>query len=147
MLTTRLAQTGMVEPVSLEQPKGEGKSAAEPMNISGAVSEGKKHKADYVIFGSVTVLNDSISTDALVVDVSQQKPVLVFNKSGQSQSDLIGHISLLATQINEEVFGQKAAGELIPPQEPVGKSQAGSYRETSWSREGDRALSSCPGSA
>ena len=124
MLTTRLAQSGLAEPVNLDQLTGGGKTTVGPMNISGAVSQGKKYNAEYVIFGSVTVVDDRISTDAMVVDVSQQKPVLVFNKFGQSRSDLIGHISLLATQISEEVFGQKAVAEVIPPQEPAKAEKA-----------------------
>ena len=124
MLTTRLAQSGLAEPVNLDQLTGGGKTTVGPMNISGAVSQGKKYNAEYVIFGSVTVVDDRISTDAMVVDVSQQKPVLVFNKFGQSRSDLIGHISLLATQISEEVFGQKAVAEVIPPEEPAKAEKA-----------------------
>lgn len=115
MLITRLAQTGKVEPVTLDQVEDGGKTAAEAMNIDRAISAGKRNKVDYVLFGSITLLGNHIGTDAIIVDVSQEKPVLAFNKLGQSQSDLFDHITLLATQINEEIFGYKTVAEQQPP--------------------------------
>ena len=116
MLTTRLTQTGKVDVISLDESTRAGKAAAESMNIDRAISAGKNHKADYVIFGSITVLGDHIDTNAIMVDISQEKPVLAFNRFGQSQSDLFDHITLLATQINEEVFGHKTLTKQEPPQ-------------------------------
>jgi TolB-like protein len=115
MLTTRLTQTGDIDLISLDESKRAANAAAGPMNVDRAISQGEETKADYVLFGSVTVLGDSISTDAIMVDVRQKKQVLDFNKIGRTQADLLEHVTLLAKQINIEISGPEAFAEKEPP--------------------------------
>lgn len=79
----------------------------ESINQSQAVKLGKKHGADYVLFGSVTVFFNTISTDAHFINISKNAPAVVFSRSGAKHEDLITHINLFAGQINSRVFGRK----------------------------------------
>ena len=68
----------------------------------------QKTNADYLITGSVTIMGDSVSTDAQVVKGSAlDTPVLSFSRTGGKQSDLIGHINELADTINVRVLGNQ----------------------------------------
>lgn len=68
----------------------------------------KKKNADYLVTGSVTIMGDSVSTDAQVVKGSVfDTPVLSFSRTGIQQSDLIGHIDELAEVINIQVLGHR----------------------------------------
>ncbi|MBW1790395.1 MAG: hypothetical protein JRK53_27940, partial [Deltaproteobacteria bacterium] len=103
MLKTRLVQTGNVDVVVPEEAVKGDAAVAESMNIGKAISQGKKERANYVIFGSVTVVQNRLSTDAIVADVSQKNPVIVFSEFGKDYSDFFDHINLFAQQINKEI--------------------------------------------
>lgn len=124
MLSNRLALEGEVVPLSREVTLQAIKDISEPINEQTAISLGVKYQADYVIFGSLTVFGDSISTDARFIDVYQRKPIVIFNQCAKSHSDVIFHINLFASQINERVFGRKARSYQLPQQEePVAESR------------------------
>jgi len=103
MLKTRLVQTGNVDVVVPEEAVKGDAAVAASMNIGKAISQGKKARADYVVFGSVTVVENRLSTDAIVADVSQKKPVIAFSKFGKNYSDLFDHINIFEHQINKEI--------------------------------------------
>jgi len=136
MLSTRLAQEGKVVPLSKEAARQAVKDIPGPINEQTAVSLGERSTADYVIFGSLTVFGDSISTDAQCVDVRQKKPVVTFNQAGKNQGDVISHINLFAAQINEKVFGRKTQSYTPAPAEQT-QPAAGIHRhpEAIWSED------------
>ncbi len=105
MLSTRIAPEGEVVPVSREETLQALKKMPGPIDVQAAVELGKLVKADYVIFGSLTVFGESSSTDARFVDVSRNRPLIIFSQSGKSRDDVISHINLFASRINEQVFG------------------------------------------
>ncbi len=124
MLSNRLALEAEVVTLSREVTRQAIKDIPEPINEQTAISLGAKYQADYVIFGSLTVFGDSISTDARFIDVHQKKPIVIFNQCAKSHSDVIFHINLFASQINERVFGRKARSYQLPQQEePVAESR------------------------
>ncbi len=99
MLYTRLSaenRTILVE---------KGNARTDAVSAGDATTMGRQQNADYVLFGSVTILGTMISTDAQLVGLAQDKPLLTFNEVGQDQSDIFGHVDHLTTQINETVFG------------------------------------------
>jgi len=89
----------------------------DPVSFEDAVSMGQQQNVDYVLFGSITMLGAMISTDAQLVGVVQEKPLLTFNEVGQDQGDIIAHIDHLTTRINETIFGVVKA--VAPPPIPA----------------------------
>lgn len=117
MLSNRLTLEGEVVPLRREEIHQAIKDIPEPINEQTAISLGAKYQADYVIVGSLTVFGDSISTDTRLIDVHQKKPIVIFNRCGKSHNDVIFHINLFASQINERVFGRKTSPYQPPQQE------------------------------
>lgn len=103
MLTSRLFWQGKFEPV-----------AGQDSAIQGAVPSGKDaaekirqtYNADYIIWGSATVLGDEASLDVNVLDSSGK----VWQRAAKSQvSNLIGGLQNMADAINHDVFGRPLA--------------------------------------
>jgi len=107
MLFTRLALKGKTVPINREQARKALQETSGPINEQTALLMGEKLQADYVLFGSLTIFGNSISTDCQFVDVHQKKPVVIFNRSGKSRDDIPEHINIFAAQINETVFGHE----------------------------------------
>ncbi|MBU0544091.1 MAG: VCBS repeat-containing protein [Proteobacteria bacterium] len=143
MLSTRLAFENRV----ITTGKGDPKIAAEKLPAAidekAALIFGEKTGADYVLFGSLTVFGDSISTDAKFYDVNKKSQLVVINEFGSSQGDVIYHINVFAARINETVFGRKTISAQAPSrqaaqQQPSGKDQRPDSRknpEEMWSKE------------
>ena len=113
MLYTRLSAENRT--VSVEKmPAG-----TEPVSVEDAIAMGQQQNVDYVLFGSVTMLGSMISTDAQLVGVAQEKPLLTFNEVGQDQGDIIAHMEHLTTRINETVFGVAKGVVLSPASDPA----------------------------
>ena len=87
-----------------------------PVNEEIARTIGSRLRADHVLFGSLTIFGNSISLDAKMVDVEQKRPTLTFFKQSKEIDEVIPQIDLLATQINETVFGRPAGSRRSPAQ-------------------------------
>jgi len=143
MLSTRLAFENRV----ITAGKGDPKIAAEKLPVTidekSALMFGEKAGADYVLFGSLTVFGDSISTDAKFYDVQKKSQLVVINEFGSNQGDVIYHINTFAARINETVFGRKIVSSQAPAkqgaaQQTSGKEQGIDSRknpEEMWSKE------------
>ncbi len=117
MLSTRLALKGKTALINREKVRQAIQETPGPINEQTALLMGEKLQADYVLFGSLTIFGNSISTDCRFVDVHQQKPVVIFNRSGKSHDDIIEHINIFAAQIKERVFGHETL-VYKPPLQP-----------------------------
>ncbi len=115
MLSTRLTIAGKALPFSRDETLAASRGLPETVNASVAASLGRKTGADYVIFGSLTIFGDSISTDARFYDIGAGKALVSFHETGKDQSDVIPHIDAFAEKIGAEVFGLKTA-EAAPAQ-------------------------------
>ena len=62
-------------------------------------------RATYLLYGSLTLFGETVSTDARFVDVTQQKALVVFSQTGSKHGDIIEHIDLFSDQVKQEVFG------------------------------------------
>jgi TolB-like protein len=85
MLTSRLSKEGEVEVINRQNAESAFKAAGspDPLTESAARNIGGGLNADYTLFGSVTVLGNSISIDAKMVDVAGQKPTASFFDQSQ----------------------------------------------------------------
>jgi TolB-like protein len=116
MITSRISAPGKVEvmdPISTEQAV-----AASQAQLSGdrlAQAVGAELKADFAIHGSITVLGESVSIDAKMLDLTGTRPPMTFFKQTQGMGDVIPQINLMATDINNQVFGRPSEATPSPP--------------------------------
>jgi TolB-like protein len=135
MLSTRLFQEGKVVPMEPVVAHQALEAISGPLDQATAVALGAKYQADYVIYGSLTVFGDSISTDARFVDVHQQKTRVTFSEFGKDQGDVIGHVNHFAEQVNATVFDIKPLAAAV--QEKAAEPPV-SHRDPNkvWNEEG-----------
>ncbi len=107
MLTSRLSsdKVVVVDPVSTETTL---QSIEGMTGDSLALMAGAKLQADYVVHGSITVLGESVSIDSKMLNVTGTREPFHFFKQTPSMNEVIPQINLLATEINDEVFGRRA---------------------------------------
>ena len=126
MLASRLALKDKVVVIRSTDASLMAAEIPEPINAATAVSLGAKSRSDYVLFGSLTVLGNNVSTDARFFDVHRKQALLNFSEVGNTQGEIISHINLLAVRIKEEVFGRKTIASRPPSQESTAKQESGS---------------------
>ncbi len=109
MLTSRLAKEGEVIVTSRQEAEGAFKAAGSPDPVTESVARtiGANINADYTLFGSITVLGNSISIDAKMVDVTGETPTTSFFDQSQDLGGIITKVNQIATQINAAVFGRQ----------------------------------------
>lgn len=124
MLTSRLAWENHVQIL----PAAQARQAYD--QVQGNIDEGTARKlaqnvgADYVLFGSVTVLGQSVSLDAKILDLKTAgAPVSAFAQS-QGMDGVIPKVNQFAEDVNFKVFGrgsapQEAARTQTESQEPM----------------------------
>ena len=109
MLSTRLAKEGQVEMFS----RGEVDAAMQSAAASGTVNEaaarsiGTRLNADFVLFGSLTVLGENVSINAKMVDISNSQPTVTFFDQSRDLGAVITKINLMAADINDKMFGRR----------------------------------------
>ena len=109
MFTTRLSAEGRVEVISRtkveEVMKAEAVSG--PLNEDTVRSIGSRLNADFVLFGSLTVLGENVSIDSKMVDISGSQPTMTFFDQSQDLGAVITKIDLMAADINDKMFGRR----------------------------------------
>jgi TolB-like protein len=117
MLSSRLALKDQIVVIDKTDPTLNQEQIPEEVNADTALALGERTQSNYVLFGSLTVFGNTISTDARFFDVRQKQPVLTFSELGNTHGEVISHIDHLADRIKEEVFGQKTiASQPVPPE-------------------------------
>ncbi len=112
MLTTRLGREGAVRPFTREEMETILQDIDTEIDDREAKRIAADAGADYVVFGSLTLIGDSLSTDARMIDLRQDKTAVAFNATGSQQGEVIAHVDQFARKINQTVFGR------TPPPEP-----------------------------
>ena len=119
MLSSRLALKDQILVIDKTDPALIQEKIPEEFTADTALALGERTQSNYVLFGSLTVFGDTISTDARFFDVRQKQPVLTFSELGNTQGEVISHINLLADRIKAEVFGQKTIASQPAPRQPT----------------------------
>ncbi|MCG6895471.1 MAG: VCBS repeat-containing protein [Desulfobacteraceae bacterium] len=109
MLSSRMAVEDKVAIVGREQTRETAAAVSGPLDEAGARALGASLGADWVLFGSVTVLGNSASIDTKMVDVSGERETLSFFDQADTLGDIIPKISLVAADINRRVFDRTIA--------------------------------------
>ena len=106
MLTSRLSWENKVLVIQRESTDRVVRKITGPINEKVARKIGTALKADYVLFGSLTIFGESVSIDAKMIDVSGTKPaVTIFNQS-RGMDSVIPKVNAFATEVNEKCFGR-----------------------------------------
>ena len=144
MLAARLALKDKIVIVGSTDSSLKTEEIPETIDAAAALALGAKSASDYVLFGSLTVLGNNVSTDASFFDMHQKQPLLTFSEVGEAQGEVISHINLLAARIKEEVFGRKARAAPPPAAQSSPKPESGSigrmHPEKLLDKEGGMAI-------
>ncbi len=109
MLSSRLAWEDKVEVIDNSRVNNTISTIKGFDNESLALLAGGKLKADYVVYGSLTIIGQSASLDATLADVTGKRGPLPFSRQTNDLGSVIPEINRFATQINETVFNRKVA--------------------------------------
>ncbi len=137
MLSTRLSRDEMI-PIGREETMQASSQLSGTITEKIAVAIAEKFAADYVVYGSVMALGESISTDARCYDLRKKKDIVVFHQTGKGSGEVISHINLFAAQINTALFGPETPPAVAPAAQPApAKSEDESRRnpETLWNEQ------------
>ncbi|MDD2605271.1 MAG: VCBS repeat-containing protein [Desulfobacteraceae bacterium] len=131
MLSSRLTWQDKVEVINKAEVQSALDTAGGFEGESRALLIGGKLRADYVLFGSLTVFGDSVSIDSRMVDVSGQRQPLPFFVQTRSVGEVIPQINQFATDINQTVFGRAISRPAVaaapqPGAAPASPGQAAS---------------------
>ncbi len=120
MLSSRLHRAGEVEVLNRQAVEKALPPGPASLTEETARDLARRLGADFVLFGSITALGNSISMDAKMVDASGGRPTLSFFEQSEDAGGIISKINAMATGINREMFGRAAAappaaGAAAPP--------------------------------
>ncbi len=104
MLSSRLYWKDKVQVLDKETVNAAMSSAKNFTGESLALLIGGKLGANFVVYGSLTMIGESASIDAKIVDVERSKESLVLFKQTQSINQVIPQINAFATDINHRMF-------------------------------------------
>ncbi len=112
MLTSRLAWQGKVDVIDRSMTEQAlSHTNKSDISLADAVKVGSSLRADYVLFGSITALGQSISIDAKMAPVGAGgEPISLSTQA--KMDDVIPQINRFAQQINQKVFSRP--GEQSP---------------------------------
>ncbi|MFZ7125657.1 MAG: FG-GAP repeat domain-containing protein [Desulfobacterales bacterium] len=146
MLATRLAGGADLEIIELQPDDPALQGISGGLDEMAAADLAGRAGADFVAFGTITILGSGISTDARFFDVTAGETRVAFSSAGNSQGDAILHVNQFAERVNAEVFGKGAAPTQALAAAPQ-ESQPASSRanpEAMWRREFGMGVSETP---
>ncbi|MGW8223474.1 MAG: FG-GAP-like repeat-containing protein, partial [Syntrophobacteria bacterium] len=118
MLASRISWEGKVEVIE-EQLVKEALSGREAtLNEAAAREVGTTLGADYVLFGSLTVFGDSVSIDAKMVALREERPPVSVYAQTKGMGEVIPRINDFAQDINNKIFGRGPAAVVAAPSQP-----------------------------
>jgi TolB-like protein len=131
MLASRLASDASIEVISVD-----GASAAaisKSNDEAAAVSTAARLKTDYVCYGSVTVTNENVQTDAWLVRTADETALVVFSQTGKNQGDVLQQVKSFSAEILT-ALGSKAP-VMTPPmprQQQATADESRRHPDTLW---------------
>ncbi len=106
MLVSRLFSPSKIEIVDIEKAENEIKNYPK-LNKEIVKELGEKFGADYVIWGSITVLGKSVSIDAQIIDLSGKKKPTQFFQDLKDISEIIPQLSKFAQKAKMYIEGKE----------------------------------------
>ena len=124
MLASRLYKENETDVLSRQQVEKALGAAGGAVTESNARDLGKRLGVDFVLFGSLTVLGNSISVDSKMVDVGGTKPTMSFFEQSEDAGGIVARVNQMASEINDKMFGRgtvakaPAAAQASQPKPP-----------------------------
>ena len=114
MLASRLAWKGEVDVVPAERVNEAAAAEEGPLSREKALALGRRVGASHVILGSLTVIGESVSLDARILDVDQSEELMSAFKQTRGMDDVIPAVNQFAMDINEKLMGRVVVAEEKP---------------------------------
>ncbi len=132
MLASRLGKNEKF--AIIEKSKVEKALAGQKYDMSNeqkAKEIGASLNAKYIILGSITMLGNSVSFDAKMIDVSGIKKTISFSQQTEDKSQIIPMANLFANKIYTSLFGavEAAEGTTPAPNAPVARDASNIHPE------------------
>ncbi|HET6490496.1 MAG TPA: FG-GAP-like repeat-containing protein [Syntrophales bacterium] len=129
MLISRVTVAGKTEVLSKSSVLDAMDKQKKDLTQADVSATGKRLKADFVVWGSLTKIGDSISLDGKLLDVaSNQSPVTLFDQT-KGMNEVIPKISDFSQRIRSYVTGEAVAAPSAPatpaPAAPAAAAAAG----------------------
>lgn len=119
MLTSRLSGgSDKVTLIDRQEVWEAMRGQADVDGVAAARVVGAQLEADQVLYGSLTVLGDTVSIDARVLEMVQEGTPTPFFSQTTTLGDVIPQIDLLAQAVNQRVFGRAVAPNLTAAAQP-----------------------------
>jgi hypothetical protein len=88
------------------------------LNEAAAREVGTTLGADYVLFGSLTVFGDSVSIDAKMTALKEERPPVSVYAQTKGMGEVIPRINDFAQDINNKIFGRGPTAMAAAPSQP-----------------------------
>ena len=118
MLASRISWEGKVEAIEEQQVKSALAGREGAMNEAAAREVGTTLGADYVLFGSLTVFGESVSIDAKMIALKEDRPPVSVYAQTKEMGEVIPRINDFAQDINNKIFGRGPARVAASPSQP-----------------------------
>lgn len=104
MMGSRIAASTDVTPLDMATVRAGARDLARPLSRNAVADFGKQLNADYVLYGSITILGGHVSIDANVIDVSGNTSPAAFFRQADSMAGVIPAVNDIAGEIGKRVF-------------------------------------------
>jgi TolB-like protein len=118
MLASRISWEGKVEAIEEQLVKEAFSDREGPLNEAAAREVGTTLGADYVLFGSLTVFGDSVSIDAKMIALKEERQPVSAYAQTKGMGEVIPRINDFAQDINNKIFGRGPAAVVAAPSQP-----------------------------
>ncbi|MBW2093210.1 MAG: hypothetical protein JRI34_13965, partial [Deltaproteobacteria bacterium] len=108
MISSRLAWEGKVIVLERVLARKEFDQTQGKIDDHTALALGLKTGADYVLYGSLTMIGQSVSLDARIISQLEKKPALTAHTQSDKIDDVIPKINAFVEDINDKIFKRKA---------------------------------------
>ncbi len=118
MLSSRLAWEGKVEVIEKQLVEDALAGYQGLPNEAAARQVGVNLDVDYVLFGSLTVFGESVSIDAKMLALKEDRPPVIIYAQTKGMSEVIPRINDFAQDINNKIFGRGSTEVTATPVQP-----------------------------
>ena len=131
MLITRTSVSNKIEVTSKDAVSDElKKSNIKDISLTEAYSIGKKLKSDYVVWGSITKIGNSISVDGKLLDITAAKSDVGFFTQSPNMDEVIPKINDFSLRIVQHILGTAAPQEASSASVATPQASSGVSRES-----------------
>ena len=133
MLASRLASDQSIEVINWDDSPSA--NISKPIGEAAAMSAAVKLKAGFVSYGTVTVANESVRTDARLVRTADGTPKVIFSQTGTNQGDALQHVKLYAAEILKALGSEMSVltqPALKPQQQKTAVDESHRHPDSLW---------------